>query len=63
MKLKDVKTVDQLEQYEKWIGERLEKGEITEQGEYMLYNRAFKQVYGHDPFDKNGNSIKREENK
>lgn len=51
MKLKDVKTAEQLEQYEKWIGERLEKGEITEQGEYILYNRAFKQVYGHGAFD------------
>lgn len=55
MKLKEVKTVEQLEQYEKWISERLENGEITEDGEYRLYNRAFKQVYGHPAFDENGN--------
>ena len=55
MKLENIKTVEDLDEYSDYLFEQENKGVISGNDNYELYNKAFEQVYGHPAFDEDGN--------
>ena len=55
MKLENIKTEEDLDEYSEYLNEQENKGVISESDNYELYNKAFEQVYGHPAFNEDGN--------